>query len=222
MHKKILIVAAHPDDETLGCGGTIAKHLMNGDSVNVVFLSDGVTSRHNVNTKDIELRKKASKSAVKILGINETPIFFGFPDNRMDSIDLLDIVQKLEVTINSIKPEVIYTHFSGDLNVDHQITHRALMTACRPLPGSSVKEIYSFEILSSTEWSILESFTPNYFIDISQTLEQKKYAIQAYNSELKNFPHPRSTEAIDALAKYRGSNIGVFAAEGFRVERLIS
>jgi|LWDU01.1.fsa_nt_gi N-acetylglucosamine malate deacetylase 1 len=221
MSKQILVVAAHPDDEVLGCAGTIARHVSDGDKVYVVFMSDGVTSRTGVESNEVEVRKQAAKDASNILGIVQPPRFLGFPDNRMDTVALLDIVQTLEQVINEIEPEVVYTHHSGDLNIDHKITHQAVMTACRPQPGFCVKEIYSFEVLSSTEWSTNNPFIPNYFVDISDILELKISAIKAYNSELRLFPHARSIESIEALVKYRGASVGVHAAEAFRLERKI-
>ena len=222
MNKTILVVAAHPDDEVLGCGGVMARHVNNGDKVHVVFMSDGVTSRTGADSKEVDVRKQAAKEAGNLLGIEQPPRFLGFPDNRMDSIVLLEIVQALEQVIDEIEPEVVYTHHSGDLNIDHKITHQAVMTACRPQPGFCVRGIYSFEVLSSTEWSTNNSFIPNYFVDISDTLELKISAIKAYCAELRTFPHARSIESIKALAKYRGASMGILAAEAFKVERLIS
>ncbi len=219
---KILVVAAHPDDEVLGCSGTIARHVSDGDKVHMVFMSDGVTSRMGVELNEVEVRKQAAKDASNILGIVESPRFLGFPDNRMDTVALLDVVQTLEQVINEIGPEVIYTHHLGDLNIDHKITHQAVMTACRPKPEFCVREIYSFEVLSSTEWSTNNPFIPNYFVDISDMLELKISAIKAYNSELCVFPHARSVESIKALAIYRGASAGLNAAEAFKIERLIS
>ena len=221
MNKKILVVAAHPDDEVLGCGGTMARHASNGDKVHVLFMSAGVGSRENVKNDEINERRICAKQASKILG-SQSPQFLNFPDNRMDSISLLDVVKSIELVIQEIGPDVVYTHHIGDLNIDHQITHKAVLTACRPQPESSVKEIYSFEVLSSTEWSTNNPFIPNYFVDISDTLELKVSAIKAYNSELRTFPHARSIESIKALAKYRGASMGIRAAEAFKVERLIS
>ena len=221
MSKQILVVVAHPDDEVLGCAGTIARHVSDGDKVYVVFMSDGVTSRTGVESNEVEVRKQAAKDASNILGIVQSLRFLGFPDNRMDTVALLDIVQTLEQVINEIEPEVVYTHHSGDLNIDHKITHQAVMTACRPQPGFCVREIYSFEVLSSTEWSTNNPFIPNYFVDISDILELKISAIKAYNSELRLFPHARSIESIEALVKYRGASVGVHAAEAFRLERKI-
>ena len=220
--KVILVVAAHPDDEVLGCAGIVARHVNDGDKVHMVFMSDGVTSRISVNHEEVKERKQAAINASNILGIKRKPIFLGFPDNRMDTVALLDIVQILEKVINEIEPEVVYTHHLGDLNIDHKITHQAVMTACRPQPGFCVREIYSFEVLSSTEWSTNNPFIPNYFVDISDTLELKISAVKAYNSELRTFPHARSIESIKALAKYRGASMGIRAAEAFKVERLIS
>mgnify|MGYP006409935097 FL=1 len=221
MSKQILVVVAHPDDEVLGCAGTIARHVSDGDKVYVVFMSDGVTSRTGVESNEVEVRKQAAKDASNILGMVQSPRFLGFPDNRMDTVALLDIVQTLEQVINEIEPEVVYTHHLGDLNIDHKITHQAVMTACRPQPGFCVREIYSFEVLSSTEWSTNNPFIPNYFVDISDILELKISAIKAYNSELRLFPHARSIESIEALVKYRGASVGVHAAEAFRLERKI-
>ena len=217
--KKVLIVAAHPDDEILGCGGVIARHVNNGDSVHIVFMSDGLTSRTSIDLNEVKARKQSAKDASNILGVKNKPVFLGFSDNRMDTVALLDIVQPLEQVINEVEPKVVYTHHSGDLNIDHKITHQAVMTACRPQPGFCVREIYSFEVLSSTGWSTNTPFIPNYFIDISNVLDLKILAIKAYSSELRTFPHARSIESIKVLAKYRGSSMGIRAAEVFQVER---
>ena len=153
MNKKILVVAAHPDDEVLGCGGTMARHAKNGDKVHIVFMSDGVNSRENVKYNEENERREYAKKASEILGA-QTPKFFDFPDNMMDTVPLLEIVKELEVYIQELQPNIVYTHYKGDLNIDHQITYQAVMTACRPTPRSSITQIYLFEILSSTEWSI--------------------------------------------------------------------
>ena len=174
--KKILIVAAHPDDEVLGCGATIRKSINAGDEVSVVFMADGVTSRPSEKAEElIAKREENSIKACTVLGI-EKPTFFRLPDNRMDATPLLDIVRMLEKVINTFRPQIIYTHHGGDLNIDHRITHQAVMTSCRPVPGSFVKEIYSFEVPSSTEWSsptMGGSFEPTVFVDISEFLEVK-------------------------------------------------
>ena len=222
--KTVLIVAAHPDDEVLGCGGTMARRVEDGDQVHVVFMADGATSRsQSLDRGYIEERNTAALKACQILGA-QTPEFLGFPDNRMDSIALLDVILAIENVIDKIQPNVVYTHHGGDLNVDHQITHQGVMTACRPQPGVSVREIYSFEVLSSTEWifpSAARTFAPNRFVDIGNVLDQKLAALNAYKDEIVDFPHSRSMTAVKALATVRGASMGMTAAEGFRIERLL-
>lgn len=221
MNKKILVVAAHPDDEVLGCGGTMARYAKNGDHVNVVFMSDGVSSRENLKAHDKNNRRESAKKACEILGA-KPPRFFDFPDNMMDTIPLLDIVQKLEAYIQEIKPNIVYTHFKDDLNIDHQITYQAVMTACRPSPESSISKIYLFEILSSTEWSISSTFSPNHFVNISEEFELKLNALEIYKDEIKDFPNSRSIESITALAVFRGGSVGLNLSEAFSLERSIS
>ena len=222
MSRVVLVVAAHADDEALGCGGTIARHTADGDSVHLLLIADGVTSRLNVNPDDLMCRDKASEKASEILGI-KTSYRLGLPDNRLDSIPLLDIVRELEIIIKKIMPRVIYTHHHGDLNVDHRRTQEAVMTACRPQPGCPVKEIYGFEVPSSTEWATpyRAPFLPSVFVDISDYLLTKKSAIEAYTEEMRPEPHSRSMGHVLALAAHRGYTVGVKAAEAFMVYRLI-
>lgn len=160
---KCLVVAAHSDDEALGCGGTIARHVSEGTEVSAVFMTDGVASRQpdSVGVMDKEVRRASAYQASRTLGIKNT-YFLNFPDNKMDSLALLDIVQELEPIIEKVSPAVIYTHHAGDLNIDHRLTHQAVMTICRPQPNYSVKEIYSFEVRSSTEW-ISNSMGRNFY-----------------------------------------------------------
>jgi LmbE family N-acetylglucosaminyl deacetylase len=211
----VLIVAAHPDDELLGCGGAIARHAREGAKVYVLFMTDGVGARGA--TGGEAARRKSAEAALKILGA-EAPMFLDFPDNAMDGVPLLDIVKKIEEAVARVKPSIVYTHHGGDLNVDHQVTHRAIMTACRPLPGSSVRAIYGFEVLSSTEWS-LAPFHPARFVGID--IELKLKALREYHQEMREAPHARSYEAVRALAVVRGASAGLPAAEGFSVLRLV-
>ena len=217
------MVAAHPDDEALGCGGTIARHSKIGDLVQVVFVADGVSSRES--SSDLQSRRKSGIQASLILGAQH-PIFLDFPDNQLDSVPLLEIVRKIEVEIDRFPPNIVYTHFAGDLNIDHCIVNRAVMTACRPHPKSSVQEIYSFEIPSSTGWypngggSGLK-FEPNLFVDISNSIEEKMSALEAYDSEMRPFPNCRSYKTVEHLASYRGSWVGMAVAEGFMIERIL-
>jgi len=219
-NKRILIVAAHPDDETLGCGGTIAREANLGREIKVLFLADGVSSR-GLNKELLSKRKKNAIEALNILGVFEKPIFLDMRDNQLDTIALLDIVKKIEKILTKFKPDAIYTHSYHDLNVDHQIAFKAVMTAARPSSYPFIREIYSFEILSSSEWSLTKRFNPNYFVDITSHLSKKVDAFKCYSSELNNFPNPRSVEAIKSLAKIRGSEVGIVAVESFEIIRLV-
>ncbi len=217
---KILIVAAHPDDEILGCGGTILK-LRKNSEINVIFMTDG-TSARGINIKEKKQRRSNCEKLFKYLKINK-PLFFNFPDNQMDKVPLLKIIKKIELLIKKIKPDTIFTHYSECLNIDHRITCQAVLTACRPLKKNPVKKILSFEILSSTEWSKNKnkSFEPNYFIDISKEFKNKINALKFYKKELRKYPHSRSTKGVETLARFRGISCGVNYAEGFYLNRLV-
>jgi len=223
---RIMVIAAHPDDEILGCGGSIANWSKKGHEVNTLILAEGATSRDD--KRDTDKRKEdlltlssAANKACKILGAKSVD-FLNYPDNRLDSIDILDIIKKIEKKVAILQPDTIITHHAGDLNIDHQIVNQAVVTACRPLPTQTVRRILSFEIPSSTEWQSPTfgiPFIPNWFEDITNTLELKLEAIKIYGMELCEWPHPRSTEAIESLAKVRGSSVGVSAAEAFMLIR---
>jgi len=218
----ILVVAAHPDDEVLGCGGTIVKHINQGDEIHVLILAEGVTSRdtkrYRSNNKE-ELSKLgiAAHKAHKILGTSSLKLL-DYADNRMDSVDLLDIVKTVENEVKEKKPNIVYTHHHGDLNIDHRITHQAVLTACRPDPKQSVKKIYCFEVPSSTECqspSVGTVFIPNIFVDISDTLALKLDALRAYESEMRPWPYIRSIKAVEHLVRWRGASMGMEGAEAF-------
>lgn len=225
--KSILIIAAHPDDEVLGCGGTIAKLADQGAVIHVAFLADGVFSRvDDVGVQQAELaaRRAAAQTACDILGVKS--IFFGdFPDNRMDTVALLDIIREVEKLIGLRRPDTVFTHHSGDLNVDHRRVHEAVATACRPQHGHPVKALLCFEVPSSTEWQLSDSapaFMPNWFVDISETLDRKLAALDAYAAELRAWPHPRSRQGVEHLARWRGATAGVEAAEAFVLGRRLA
>jgi len=226
MSKSILILAAHPDDEVLGCGGTIAKLADEGAAVNVAFLADGVFSRvsgQEAKTLQLSSRRSAAQKACDILGVRS--ISFGdFPDNQMDTIPLLEITQAVEGLIAKFRPETIFTHHVGDVNIDHLRLHQAVVTACRPQLGHSVSALLCFEVPSSTEWQLPGSapaFLPNWFVDISTTLDRKLKALEVYEAELRAWPHPRSRQGIEHLAHWRGATVGVEAAEAFMLGRLV-
>ncbi len=222
---KILIVAAHPDDEVLGCGGTIARLIKEGHEAYTLILGEGITSRDE--KRDVKRRKKEIDNlkdqvykANKIMGVKDVFIN-NFPDNRFDDTPLLDIVKVIEKKKKEIKPEIIFTHHSNDLNIDHQITFEAVITAARPLKGESVKTIYSFEVMSSTEWNYPLTFSPNVFFDISSTIDKKLEAVEEYKSEKRPFPHPRSLKGIKSNASNWGVKMGVKHAEAFECIRCI-
>ena len=220
MSKTVLVVSAHSDDEVLGCGGTIAKHTKSGDKVHLIFMTNGVGSR-NAKIEEIELRKRVAQESADILGVSSIQQF-DFPDNKMDTIALLDVVQAIEEVIDRLQPEIIYTHHIGDLNIDHQITHKAVMTACRPQPSFCVEEIYAFEVLSSTEWSTpgVAVFSPNVFIDITNYIDIKKQVLEVYSEEMRQPPHSRSIDNALRLNALRGCAIGVGYAEAFELIRM--
>ncbi len=224
--KTVLIVAAHPDDEILGVGATAARHAAQGDMVYAVILGEGQTSRgehrEDIGREVVEELHKNTLESAKAVGIREV-FFANFPDNRFDSVDLLDIVKVVEQKIRELKPQIIYTHYSGDLNVDHQYTARAVLTATRPIGDYCVEEIYAFETLSSSEWnfdySAQPAFCPNVFVDITDDYEKKVRAMNCYVSELCEFPHPRSLKGMDVLSKTRGMAAGMERAEAFMLVR---
>ena len=225
MSKKILIVAAHPDDEVLGCFGTVSRLIKEGYEAYTLILGEGKTSRLDTrkieeNKEQLEILNDEIKKANDIIGIKKCFVY-DFPDNRFDSVDLLDIIKVISKIKEEIKPDIIFTHYENDLNIDHKITYQAVITATRPIENESVKEIYSFEILSSTEWQYPISFSPDVFFDIQDTIELKLNAMQCYKSELCLYPHPRSLVGIELNAKYNGMRVGKNYVEAFKSVRVI-
>ena len=225
--KKLLVTAAHPDDEILGCGGTIARLIEEGNKVFVVILGEGETSRYshpdNTPRELINHLRQAAMEIKKDLGIQEV-FFLELPDNRFDTLPILEIIKKIEKIVNMIQPGVVFTHHAGDLNIDHAITNRAVITATRPTPENRVESVLCFEIASSTEWALKQTgsvFQPNIFIDISKTFRTKIKALDHYRTEMREFPHPRSLKAIEACALRLGSMAGVPLAEGFELVRSV-
>jgi len=222
--KKVLVVAAHPDDELLGLGGTIRKLVNEGIEAHAVIMAEGITSRSDTRSDAdknalVELQRDAKAASLEV-GYSSIE-FCGLPDNRMDEMDLLDIIKIVSKYVDKYQPDTIFTHHHGDLNIDHRLTCEAVLTACRPVGEYSVKRIYTFETPSSTEWNYnySEPFCPNVFFDVTDTLEAKVRGMACYRSESTVYPHPRSPEALRALGKYRGSNVGCELAEGFMLLR---
>ncbi len=223
MKNKILIIASHPDDETIGCGATIARHISDGDEVKIMTMTNGISSRGITDKKNIQKRKDCFVQAMKILGA-EIVAQGDFPDNMLDSVPLLELVKFIEKEKIKTNYNIVYTHSSSDLNVDHRLTFQASMTAFRPEPNETIKEIRCFEIPSSTDFSasqISSAFKPNLFISTENFHEIKVRALEIYRDEIKEFPHSRSIKAIDALATVRGSSVGIEKAEAFEVVRKI-
>lgn len=222
---KILVVSAHPDDEILGCGATLAKRILEGDKVFLLILGEGITARYSnrfeADRGELSNLKNSLDNVSKTLGV-EKYWQFGYPDNRFDSIDLLDIVKSVELIKKEISPNIIYTHFCNDLNIDHRITFSATLTACRPFGNESVKEMYSFESFSSTEWvyNSKHVFTPNVMVNVENTIEKKLEMLKLYD-EIKDYPHPRSIEAIRVSAQKHGISVGCKYAEAFELVRMI-
>jgi LmbE family N-acetylglucosaminyl deacetylase len=222
MARKVAAIFAHPDDEVLGCGGAMAWHAANGDDVRILLLATGLRSRGGADDAAIgQLRDDARKSAA-IVGAKAIE-FADFPDNAMDTVPLLEVVKRVEMFLANFGADTVYTHHDGDLNIDHFIVHRSVMTACRPLPNVTPREILACEVNSSTEWGLASQlpFTPTDFLDISAYIERKVKALEQYRGEIRPWPHPRSSDGIRALAHWRGTQCGVDAAEAYRVVRRI-
>ena len=224
-NNNVLVVAAHPDDEVLGCWGTMARLVQEGREVYIAILGEGATSRYQERDKadqsKVETLLDNSQQVADMIGAKQV-LNYGLPDNRFDTLSLLDVVKIVEKLIVEIEPAVIYTHHPSDLNIDHGVVFRATLTATRPVSGCPVRDLFAFEIPSSTEWSFntyQPEFRPNVFVDITDTMEMKVKSMQTYKSESRHFPHPRSPEALLAIASHWGSVVGVKHAEPFELIR---
>lgn len=228
--KKILLVVAHPDDELLGLGATMHK-LINEHNckVRVVILGEGITSRSNERhpddwSEELKIHRLNIETARKVIGYESVGIY-DFPDNRFDTVDLLDIIKVIENEKENFQPEIIFTHHGGDVNIDHQKTFEAVITATRPMELEVVKSIITFETPSGTEWiasSDPRKFSPNLFVEVSEeNLKAKINGMECYEFEKRAYPHPRSPEALTIFAQYRGNTVGKKFAEAFTVVRCI-
>lgn len=222
MSRQVLVMAAHPDDEVLGLGGTVARHMSCGDQVTVALIADNGNARYEVET--IQAVRCCVLQAANLLGVTDIR-FAGLADQKLDSLPIIEITQWIEGILQDIQPQIIYTHHHGDINHDHQVVCEATLTAARPYSAPYVERILCYETPSATEWtggpSVENYFVPNVFIDITAYLESKLNAMSAYTTELRPFPHPRSLEALRNRAVYWGSVIGVAAAEPFVLVRQI-
>ncbi len=217
----VLVVAAHPDDELLGPGGTLARHVLEGEEVHAVILAEGASSRYEDGMAGV--LASASRDAAKLLGLSSVEVG-SFPDQRLDTLPLLEVTQHVEAIVDQLRPTVVYTHFPGDVNADHGVVARATWTACRPYVVPRLRRFAVYETASSTEWAwpLGDAFRPNHFVDIEATLSQKLRAMACYESELRPYPHPRSLQALEERAAHWGSQVGRRAVEAFQVLREVS
>lgn len=216
MSKRVMVIAAHPDDELLGCGGTIARHTDEGDEVCIVIVCEGESLRYDglcVN------QDAATKQAAQILGVDQVHTL-KFPDQKLDIYCLVDVITAIEKIVEVFKPQIVYTHYSGDLNRDHRIVFEAANVALRPF-SKYLEEFYSFYIVGSTELAYNKNFEPDTWVDISKTLQKKLDAFACYKSEVREYPHPRSLRGLENFAKYVGNQCYMEAAEMFMTVRRI-
>jgi len=211
----VLILAAHPDDEVLGCGGVIQKHKKEDSIVYVCIITDGSSTQYKGSSKITKKKYKECEIANKILGVNEV-VYLNFPDMRLDTIPHFKLNLKIEEIINKIKPNILYTHSSVDVNKDHFLINQSTMVVIRP-GKQYLKEVYEYEVLSSTEWQRNFAFVPNTFIDISAFIKTKIESFKEYKTEIRDYPHSRSLEGIEILASYRGLQAGYKYAEAFKL-----
>lgn len=214
MSKRVLILAAHPDDETLGCGATIAKLASAGHQIRLLTFTDGESSRGVVGRN----RNTKLNNVSKILGIQSYRVG-NFPDNQMDSVSLLEICKFIEANIES-SPDMIFTHHPNCLNIDHTTVHRAALTVFRPQQGHPV-DFFTFYVPSSTDWNPLASFQANTYFDVEKEVKKKIKALRCYDAEMRTYPHSRSYENVMNLMKAWGSEVGLRYAEKFQCIRRI-
>jgi len=220
-HNIVLVIAAHPDDEVLGCGATIVKHVQAGDLVHILIIGDGLESRE----KTKESVHKNTLNSSRILGASSFEIL-GYPACRFYEKGLLAVTKEIEKKINLLKPDIIYLHHFGDMHMDHQAVYEASLPALRPVAGFSVKRILCYEVPSATDWvpPIQDGriFKPTVFINIEKTFLTKIKALECYKDEMRPFPHPRSPEALKVYAQRWGIISGCQMAEAFELMREIT
>lgn len=219
----VLCVAAHPDDEVLGVGGTLAKHAERGDEVDILLLSDGEMARHEEVTSEARKRRDErranAREAANVLGAQSVEVL-DYWGNQLDDVALIDVIRDVQAKIDDVRPETVYTHHYGDLNIDHELVARAVRTAARPLADSTVDRVLSFETLSATEWAMPRqetAFRPTVFEDVGDHLDRKMAAVDVYQKEMRDRPHPRSVENIRRNARTWGDTAGFQAAEPFEL-----
>jgi N-acetylglucosamine malate deacetylase 1 len=221
MNSRVLVIAPHPDDEVLGCGGAIARHADQGDEVQILVMTRGAAELYPLDHEE-EVRQEA-KSAHAVLGVANV-CFLDFPAPKLDTIPGYQLADAIASVIRNFQPQTVYLPHRGDIHVDHQKVYQATLVAARPINRCSVRQLLCYETLSETEWAPPWSdtaFVPNVFVNISDYLDLKLKAMHCYQSELQSAPHPRSIQAIETLAKLRGTTVNLPAAEAFMLVRHI-
>ena len=213
--RRVLVIAAHPDDEIIGVGGTIARYASVGDSVYVVILTEGASVQFPGEPEMIELKRTQALKAAEVLGVKE--VFFGnFPDQKLDACPIIEVTNFIETIIKETYPSIVYTHHFTELNRDHRIAYEATSVAARPFSDSSIERLLCFSVDTLSHWG--EGLAQyNIFSDISDTLELKLRAMQVYETEVRKYPHPRSLEALQQIAYRNGAIVGLKAAEMFQL-----
>lgn len=226
MRETVAVIAAHADDDVLGCGGTIAKLRQNGANIVTMFFTDGVGSRlpnsDLDNVSSAKTRNESMKVSHSILGM-QNHACLAYPDNQLDTVPLLTLSKEVEEFLKIHNPTKVFTHTERDLNIDHQRVSQAVITACRPLSYFNVSTLLFFEVPSATNWQLstrIGPFDPRYFVDITETIEMKIKAFEVYRGEVREYPHPRSETYLRALAQFRGAACGVNYAEAFEIGRI--
>jgi LmbE family N-acetylglucosaminyl deacetylase len=212
----VLVVAAHPDDELLGCGGTLALHARLGDQVTVVIACEGESLRYGRGMQNMDAQTIA---ACRKLGVTDIRLL-GLADQRLDTMTLTDIITPLEQIVRETRPQLVYTQHGGDINRDHEVLFKALLVAVRPME-SYIEAVYSFDTASSTEWAFPRTFVPDTWVDITETLGLKLEAMACYRSEVRPYPHPRSLTALENRAKAWGNQTCLDVAEVFMTVRRV-
>ncbi len=214
MNKRVLVIATHPDDELLGCGGAIARHVAEGDEVVTLNICEGTSLRYKDSICDMD---KCRLAAAKVLGVKES-ISLDFADQKLDTYPILKIVESIEECVRNVSPNIVYCQNGTDINYDHKIVFQAAQVAFRPL-NDNIQEVYTFYTPSSTEWGCCEAFVPDTWVDISDYLETKIRAFECYVTEIREYPHPRSIENLKNMAYFFGSQVNMTAAECFHTVR---
>lgn len=213
---RTLIVVAHPDDEVLGCGASMARWSTSGESIKVVALADGVSSR-SVQHETISDRRSAAVAALEKVGVTDLSVH-DFPDQQLDTVPLLTLAGVVSQEVQQFAPQTVITHSLSDLNLDHRLVADATLVACRPEPQMPVRRLLHCEVPSATGWRFGdETFRPSYWVDVAETVAAKRQALECYGEEIRDWPHARSLPAIEALMRWRGASVGMEAAEAFEV-----